>query len=91
MTIKFNNQELIQSNRINELKPFYELLDATRVEDNIILENGESVKAIPIIYKWADSIRKKDIPYAITKSKNGSGGETVHFWVKGEKKLADRD
>lgn len=82
MTIKFNNQELIQSHRINDLNPFYDMLAPTRSNNYIDMR---------IVTKWADIIKQKDIPYAITKYINENGFEYVNFWVFGTELRAIRD
>lgn len=82
MTITFNDQELIQSHRINDLSPFYEMLAPTYAKEPVHVKT---------VYRWADIIRKKNIPFAITKANNVSGVECVYFWVQGKKKFVEKD
>lgn len=90
MTKKFNNQELIQSHRIKDLNPFYEMLTPTRRIGYIKLDNKSLVRLMPIIFKWAETMKKKDIPYAITIKETKSGVEYVRFWVFGKKIKTDK-
>jgi len=85
---KFNGQNIIFGHRIKEIGPdFYEMLERT-----YYIHSPHEIK---LVHSWADYIKKKDVPFVVTKLKSetdkpNSYCHTMHFWIKGIKKVPPR-
>lgn len=71
----FNEFEIVQGHLIEKMDKFYEMLTETPVH-----KSNEMI----IVHKWADYLKKKNIPHVITKRKRFTS-TYVNFWVYGVK------
>lgn len=84
--IKFNGQEVIRHNKIDELTQYYEMLAPT-------YPNGRGYeKELRLVHKWADYLENvKKLPFAIINGKDEEGRLRIALLVFGTELKYTRD